>query len=60
MTAKSREGPACETNNTLLSTLVCIPIDLLRILGPLARYVLLTHRPGESPGPLEQLGHSSA
>lgn len=48
MTAKSREGPACETHNTVLGTLVCIPIDLLRILGPLARYLLLTGRPEES------------
>jgi hypothetical protein len=35
-----QDRSTCETKDTVLGTLVCAPIDLVRILAPLARFLL--------------------
>jgi hypothetical protein len=50
MTARPSERPACDTHNSFVGTIVCTPIELLRIAGPIARYFILSGRPGESRG----------
>jgi hypothetical protein len=42
---KNHDRSSCETKETVLGALVCTPIDLVRILAPLARFLLADIRP---------------
>lgn len=41
MTAAPHRESTCDSGGSFIGSLVCAPIDLLRALGPLARYLLL-------------------
>lgn len=41
MTAAPHRESTCDSGGSFAGWLVCTPIDLIRTLGPLARYLLL-------------------
>jgi hypothetical protein len=54
MTSKPRDQTPCQTNDVIVGVLICTPVDLWRILSPLARFFFATPQPGESPGRFHQ------
>jgi hypothetical protein len=54
MTVRSRDPAACETDNVVAGVLICAPLDLLRILAPLARFLFAAPQPQPPPGLLGQ------
>jgi hypothetical protein len=54
MTVRSRDPAACETDNLVVGVLICAPLDLLRILGPFARFLFSAPPPQSPPGLLSR------